>query len=52
MTSGFRVSEEILRRNNVKVSGRGARPTPFARGFGCDLNRWRFVAPAFAWTGC
>jgi sigma-B regulation protein RsbQ len=44
---GFQVSEDILRRNNVKVSGRGARPLMFAHGFGCDQNMWRFVAPAF-----
>jgi len=41
------VSEDILKRNNVKVSGRGARPMVFAHGFGCDQNMWRFVAPAF-----
>ncbi len=39
--------EEILKRNNVKVSGRGRRPVVFAHGFGCDQNMWRFVAPAF-----
>jgi anti-anti-sigma regulatory factor len=41
------MSEEILKRNNVKVSGRGTRPMLFAHGFGCDQNMWRFVAPAF-----
>jgi len=39
--------EDILKRNNVKVSGRGERPMVFAHGFGCDQNMWRFVAPAF-----
>jgi sigma-B regulation protein RsbQ len=39
--------EDILRRNNVKVSGRGPRARLFAHGFGCDQNMWRFVAPAF-----
>ncbi|HKG14966.1 MAG TPA: alpha/beta hydrolase [Pyrinomonadaceae bacterium] len=39
--------EDILRRNNVKVSGRGPRAIVFAHGFGCDQNMWRFVAPAF-----
>ncbi|HYE16606.1 MAG TPA: alpha/beta hydrolase [Pyrinomonadaceae bacterium] len=39
--------EDILKRNNVKVSGRGTRPMMFAHGFGCDQNMWRFVAPAF-----
>jgi sigma-B regulation protein RsbQ len=37
----------ILRRNNVKVTGRGSQPMLFAHGFGCDQNMWRFVAPAF-----
>jgi sigma-B regulation protein RsbQ len=41
------MSEAILKRNNVKVSGRGRRPMLFAHGFGCDQNMWRFVAPAF-----
>jgi sigma-B regulation protein RsbQ len=38
---------DVLKRNNVKVSGRGARAMVFAHGFGCDQNMWRFVAPAF-----
>lgn len=37
----------ILKRNNVKVSGRGERPLLFAHGYGCDQNMWRFVASAF-----
>ena len=41
------MSVDVLKRNNVKVSGRGARPLMFAHGFGCDQNMWRFVAPAF-----
>ena len=39
--------EDILKRNNVNVSGRGRRAILFAHGFGCDQNMWRFVAPAF-----
>jgi sigma-B regulation protein RsbQ len=39
--------ENILARNNVRVSGRGTQPMLFAHGFGCDQNMWRFVAPAF-----
>src|ERR671916_93337 len=39
--------EEVLKRNNVKVSGRGRRPVVFAHGFGCDQNMWRYVTPAF-----
>ena len=45
--TGKRVNETVLRRNNVKVSGRGTQPMLFAHGFGCDQNMWRFVAPAF-----
>jgi sigma-B regulation protein RsbQ len=38
---------DVLRRNNVKVSGRGTQPLLFAHGFGCDQSMWRFVTPAF-----
>lgn len=38
---------DILRRNNVKVYGRGTQPMVFAHGFGCDQNMWRFITPAF-----
>ena len=41
------MTENILTRNNVKVSGRGSQPLMFAHGFGCDQNMWRFVAPEF-----
>lgn len=41
------MNSDILRRNNVRVSGRGTQPMLFAHGFGCDQNMWRFVAPAF-----
>ena len=40
---------DVLKRNNVRVSGPEGRPAiVFAHGFGCDQNMWRFVAPAFA----
>ena len=41
------MDDDVLARNNVKVSGRGTQPMLFAHGFGCDQNMWRFVAPAF-----
>jgi sigma-B regulation protein RsbQ len=42
------VAADVLRRNNVTVSGNAAgRPMLFAHGFGCDQNMWRFVVPAF-----
>ncbi|MFI5829113.1 alpha/beta fold hydrolase [Streptomyces sp. NPDC051578] len=38
---------DILRRNNVTVSGReGAPVIMLAHGFGCDQNMWRLVVPA------
>jgi len=36
-----------LKRNNVRLSGRGGRPMVFAHGFGCDQNMWRLLAPHF-----
>ncbi len=38
---------DIIRRNNVKVFGKGTQPMMFVHGFGCDQNMWRFVTPAF-----
>ncbi|EYD73531.1 Hydrolase of unknown specificity RsbQ [Rubellimicrobium mesophilum DSM 19309] len=38
---------DVLRRNNVKVSGLGSRPMVFAHGFGCDYNAWSAMAPEF-----
>ena len=39
--------QDIIARNNVKISGRGTRPMLFAHGFGCDQNMWRYITPAF-----
>lgn len=38
---------DVIKRNNVKVFGRGSQPMIFAHGFGCDQNMWRFITPAF-----
>jgi sigma-B regulation protein RsbQ len=38
---------DVLKRNNVHVSGEGTQPILFAHGFGCDQNMWRFITPAF-----
>jgi sigma-B regulation protein RsbQ len=38
---------DVIRRNNVKVFGRGTQPMLFAHGFGCDQNMWRYVTPHF-----
>jgi sigma-B regulation protein RsbQ len=40
-------SQDVIRRNNVKVSGQGRQPMLFAHGFGCDQNMWRLVTPHF-----
>jgi sigma-B regulation protein RsbQ len=37
----------VIKRNNVHISGRGEDVMMFAHGFGCDQNMWRLVAPAF-----
>lgn len=37
----------VLARNNVVVSGRGARTILFSHGFGCDQAAWKRVAPSF-----
>jgi sigma-B regulation protein RsbQ len=37
----------VVRRNNVRVLGRGEPALMFAHGFGCDQNMWRLVVPAF-----
>ena len=39
--------QDIAKRNNVHVTGRGSQPMLFAHGFGCDQNMWRFITPAF-----
>ena len=39
--------QDVERRNNVKVFGKGAQPMLFAHGFGCDQNMWRYITPHF-----
>lgn len=38
---------EIIKRNNVNVIGKGAKVMVFAHGFGCDQNAWKFVVDSF-----
>ncbi|MDF2436184.1 MAG: alpha/beta hydrolase fold protein [Bacteroidota bacterium] len=38
---------DVLKRNNVKITGKGNQPMVFAHGFGCDQNMWRYITPAF-----
>lgn len=37
----------ILKRNNVVVTGAGPTSMLFAHGYGCDQKMWRYVTPAF-----
>src|SRR5688572_12458597 len=41
------VPDVVMRRNNVNVSGAGARTMMFAHGFGCDQTMWTQVAHEF-----
>lgn len=41
---------DVLRRNNVKVSGSGNPVLVFAHGFGCNQTMWDRVTPAFEAT--
>jgi sigma-B regulation protein RsbQ len=38
---------DVLKRNNVTVTGKGRQPLLFAHGFGCDQTMWRFITSAF-----
>lgn len=38
---------DVLKKNNVKVFGKGETPLVFAHGFGCDQHMWRLTTPAF-----
>lgn len=44
------MDQTVLKRNNVRLSGKGAQPMLFAHGFGCDQHMWRFLTPAFEET--
>ncbi|WP_371476609.1 alpha/beta fold hydrolase [Kitasatospora sp. NBC_00315] len=40
---------DVMRRNNVKVTGRADGPVVvLAHGFGCDQNMWRLIVPALS----
>lgn len=41
------MNKEVVRRNNVKVLGKGTQPMLFAHGFGCDQNMWRYIKSEF-----
>jgi sigma-B regulation protein RsbQ len=39
--------KDILRRNNVNITGKGAQTMLFVHGFGCDQTVWKKMVPAF-----
>lgn len=41
------MDQDVIKRNNVKVTGTGSQPMLFAHGFGCDQNMWRYVEKEF-----
>lgn len=41
------MNEQVLKRNNVKVSGKGEKTLVFIHGYGCDQSMWRLVTPSF-----
>ncbi|MPR33394.1 alpha/beta fold hydrolase [Salmonirosea aquatica] len=38
---------DVLKRNHVRVLGKGTTPMLFAHGFGCAQQMWRYIWPAF-----
>jgi sigma-B regulation protein RsbQ len=38
-------NEEIFKRNNINIIGKGEKTLLLAHGFGCDQNMWRFMTP-------
>ena len=40
--------QDVIKRNNVTVYGKGTQVMLMAHGFGCDQNMWRFITPAFS----
>ncbi len=41
------LDSSVFARNNVKIFGSGSQVLMFGHGFGCDLNTWRLITPAF-----
>ncbi|WP_022824544.1 alpha/beta fold hydrolase [Hymenobacter norwichensis] len=39
---------DVLKRNNVTVSGAGSQAMVFVHGFGCNQQMWQLIAPDFA----
>lgn len=41
------MNAEIVKRNNIQITGRGGKTILFGHGFGCDQSVWREVAATF-----
>ncbi len=41
------MDQQVIKRNNVNITGEGEQVMLFAHGFGCDQNAWKFVIDAF-----
>ncbi|GGG43624.1 alpha/beta fold hydrolase [Bizionia arctica] len=39
--------QDIIKRNNITIKGKGEKTMLFAHGFGCDQNMWRFITSDF-----
>ncbi len=39
--------QDVVRKNNVVIKGKGERTMLFAHGFGCDQNAWKYLTPCF-----
>lgn len=42
-SNAYVMVNSVLKRNNVKISGKGSRTLLLAHGFGCDQQSWRFL---------
>ncbi|HEY4875208.1 MAG TPA: alpha/beta hydrolase, partial [Puia sp.] len=40
--------KDVLRRNNVNITGRGEQVMLFVHGFGCDQTVWKKIVPSFS----
>ena len=38
---------EIIKRNNISITGEGEKVMLFAHGFGCDQNSWKYITHSF-----
>lgn len=41
------MNNPVLKRNNVKITGKGTQVMLFAHGFGCDQQSWQFIIDSF-----